>query len=107
MDQAKDRRRQWRIALARVIKNHRQNAGKTQPEVWTATSITKNSYLRTEAGDRAVTAPELESIAVYLGVSAEQMMSEARELVDGGKIPSRAQRAADVWHSTMSPRWTD
>lgn len=107
MDQAKERRRQLRIALARVITNARLLAGKTQPDVWTATSMTKNTYCRTEAGDRAVTAPELDSIGLYLGITPEQMLCQARALVDSGEIPTRAQRAADVWRNTMNPRWQD
>lgn len=101
MDHPKDRRRQLRIAQAIVIKNHRRAAGIEQPQLGRQAAITPRTMSRIEQGEREVTAPELDSIAKVLKTSTVRLIVEAEQLVESGRIPTRAERAIEAWGSAL------
>lgn len=74
-------------SVAWVIARRREEAGRTQKEVWTALGISKSSYLRLEWSERAWTVDELDAVCEELGLDSDRVYAEAKALARGGGPP--------------------
>lgn len=104
MSEFDELRRQLRIAYGSVIENARKQRWPTISEFADLVDMSLNTYRRTERGERAVTAPEMDVIAYVLGIDPDVLADEARQKVKRGEIPSHAQRAAESWRKAFNPK---
>lgn len=101
MSRQKDTRRIFRVSQALTLKDFREAVELTQPQLADAVDIPLRTISRIEQAERAVTSPELETIAEALKVTPEQINLETRRRIADGEIPSDADRAADVFRSNF------
>lgn len=104
MSELGELRRQLRIAYGLVIEDARLKRWPVQSAFAEAVEMSLNTYRRTESGERAVSAPELDVIAHVLGIDVEAIRAEAWQKVRDGEIPSQAERAAGVWRNALNPK---
>lgn len=96
--------RQLRIAYGLVIERARLPRWKVESKFAGLVGMSLNTYRRTEDGERAVTAPELDVIERVLGVKPGTLRDEAWQMVERGEIPSHAERAAESWRAALNPK---
>ncbi len=104
MSELGELRRQLRIAYGMVIEDARMQRWPVQSAFAAEVDMSLNTYRRTESGERAVSAPELDVIAQVLGIEVEAIRAEAWRKIHNGEIPSQAERAAGVWRKALNPK---
>ncbi|MEV4155462.1 hypothetical protein AB0J48_20770 [Nocardia salmonicida] len=96
--------RQLRIAYGLALERARKADWPVESKFAAAVGMPLNTYRRTEDGERAVTAPELDVIEKVLEIPPGTLRAEAWKIVEAGQIPSHAERAAESWRAALNPK---
>ncbi|WP_280320188.1 helix-turn-helix domain-containing protein [Nocardia wallacei] len=81
-------------ALGFVTWRHRDLARKTQPDVYKAAALTRNTYIRLEKGQGPFTAEQIAAIATVYGLEDWELLREARDALKRGEVPDPPQRGS-------------
>lgn len=87
-------------ALAYVIRLHRLNAGKSQPDVYESAVLTAKTYRRLEDNEGPVSVMQLEAIAAVFGMQGSELLQEAEAALERGSIP-KLPASKRAWRRTF------
>ncbi|MEU0871616.1 helix-turn-helix domain-containing protein [Nocardia brasiliensis] len=86
-------------AFGHELRSRRQDAGLTLEEMWTALGWRKNTYKRTEAGERDVTLADIFDVAEALSVSPTTIFNATKRRWREGDYPNPS--VSDEWGSIL------
>ncbi|WP_067573633.1 helix-turn-helix domain-containing protein [Nocardia acidivorans] len=87
------------LAFGAELRSRRKAAGLEQKDVWTALAWRRNTYKRTESGDRAMSPEDILDVAEFLNIAPTTFFASAMKRWKAGDFPTPT--GAQVWDDIL------